>query len=117
MGSDPVLGFRSYSYGLLGALIMVVSEIGVLQHVEPFWSWHTPIAWTGYILFVDALVLQRRGNSWLHDARADFVFLSIVSVPLWLVFEWYNKYFLHNCHCINLPDNLALRYFGYARSF
>jgi hypothetical protein len=117
MGSDPVLGFRSYSYGLLGALIMVVSEIGMLRHVEPFWSWHTPIAWTGYILFVDALVLKRRGNSWLHDARAEFVFLAVVSVPLWLLFEWYNKYFLHNWHYINLPENLALRYFGYAWSF
>lgn len=107
MGSDPVLG----------ALIIIVSEIGMLARVEPFWSWHTPIAWTGYILLVDALVLRRRGHSWLHDARAEFLFLAILSVPLWLVFEWYNKYFLHNWHYINLPDNLALRYFGYAWSF
>ena len=104
-------------YGLLGALIIIVSEIGMLARVEPFWSWHTPIAWTGYILFVDALVLERRGHSWLHDARGEFLFLAIASVPLWLVFEWYNKYFLHNWHYINLPDNLAIRYFGYAWSF
>lgn len=115
MGPDPVRGFPSY--GFLGALVVVVSGVGMLRHVEPFWSWHTPIAWTGYILLVDALVLWRRGHSWLHDARAEFFFLAIVSVPLWLVFEWYNKYFIHNWHYINLPENPALRYFGYAWSF
>jgi hypothetical protein len=104
-------------YGVLGALIVVVSELAMLLRVEPFWSWHTPIAWTGYILFVDAWVLRRRGHSWLHDARAEFAFLAAASVPLWLVFEWYNKFFIHNWHYVNLPQNPALRYFGYAWSF
>ena len=31
----------------------------MLAQIEPFWSWHTPIAWTGYILFVDGLVWQQ----------------------------------------------------------
>jgi hypothetical protein len=96
---------------------MIVSEACMLARIEPFWSWHTPIAWTGYILFVDAWVWKRRGHSWLKNARAEFVFLAFVSVPLWLVFEWYNKYFLHNWYYVNLPENLALRYFGYAWSF
>jgi hypothetical protein len=105
------------SHGYIGILVMLVSEVGMLARVEPFWSWHTPIAWTGYILFVDAWVFRRRGRSWLMNARAEFVFLAVVSFPLWLVFEWYNKYFIHNWHYVNLPDNLALRYFGYAWSF
>lgn len=104
-------------YGVVGLLIVLLSEAGMLLHVEPFWSWHTPTAWTGYILLVDAIVLKRRGHSWLHDARLEFVFLAIVSVPLWLVFEWYNKYFIHNWHYVNLPENLALRYVGYTWSF
>ena len=116
MGSDPV--HRSLPrYGLLGLLTIAVSEIAMLLRVEPLWSWHTPIAWTGYILFVDAWVWKRRGNSWLNNGRAEFVFLAAASVPLWLVFEWYNKYFLHNWHYVNLPENLALRYFGYIWSF
>ncbi len=104
-------------YGALGLLIIVFSEVGMFARVEPFWSWHTPVAWTGYILFVDAWVLKRRGQSWLRDARAEFAFLALVSVPLWLVFEWYNKYFIHNWHYVNLPESLPLRYFGYAWSF
>ncbi|HSL23829.1 MAG TPA: hypothetical protein VK886_20010 [Vicinamibacterales bacterium] len=104
-------------YGIAGVLIMLVSEIGMLLQVEPFWSWHTPTAWTGYILFVDAWVWKRRGHSWVRDAPREFLFLAALSVPLWLVFEWYNKYFIHNWHYVNLPENLALRYFGYAWSF
>jgi len=102
---------------LVGLLVIVVSEIGMLLKVEPFWSWHTPIAWTGYILLVDALVFRRRGDSWLMNARAEFVILAACSLPLWLIFEWYNKYFIHNWHYINLPENLALRWFGYGWSF
>lgn len=103
-------------YGVLGALVMLVSQIGMALQVEPFWSWHTPIAWTGYILFVDAWVYRRRGRSWLTAARAEFLFLAAVSVPLWLVFEWFNL-FIRNWHYVNLPENPGLRYFGYAWSF
>ena len=39
------------------------------------------------------------------------------SVPLWVVFELYNKYTLHNWHYVGLPDVLLLRYFGYAWAF
>jgi hypothetical protein len=101
---------------VLGAAIMLISEVGMLLRVEPFWSWHTPIAWTGYILFVDAWVYRRRRHSWLTKSPAEFAFLALVSLPLWLVFEWFNL-FIRNWHYINLPENIALRYFGYAWSF
>jgi hypothetical protein len=101
---------------LLGALVMTVSEIGMLLRIEPFWSWHTPIAWTGYILFVDGWVYARRRDSWLMRSRSEFIFLAIASIPLWLVFEWFNL-FIRNWHYINLPEDPALRYFGYAWSF
>ena len=39
---------------------MAISEAGMLARVEPFWSWHTPIAWTGYIFFVDGVIWIRR---------------------------------------------------------
>jgi hypothetical protein len=96
---------------------MLVSEIGMLTATPPFHHWHTPIAWTGYILFVDALVWRTRGTSWLSDAPFEFAFLATVSVPLWIVFELYNKYTLHNWYYMGLPEWLPLRYFGYVWSF
>jgi hypothetical protein len=103
-------------YGWIGAAVVLISQAGMMARVEPFYHWHTPIAWTGYILFVDGVVWTRRGSSWLHDARAEFVFLAFVSVPLWVVFEIYNKYGLHNWYYIGLPEK-PLRYVGYAWSF
>jgi hypothetical protein len=95
---------------------MLLSEILMLLRVEPFWSWHTPIAWTGYILFVDGLVLVRRGTSWLTSARREFTFLAILSIPLWLVFEFYNL-FIRNWHYSNLPESFFWRNVGYGWSF
>ena len=104
------------TYAVAGLLIMLVSEAGMLARIEPFWSWHTPICWTGYVLFTDGLVLVLRGSSWLGAAPAEFAFLAVVSIPLWLVFEFFNL-FIGNWHYINLPENLAWRALGYAWSF
>jgi hypothetical protein len=104
-------------YGWFGLVVMLVSEAGMLAQIEPFYHWHTPIAWTGYILFVDAIVWKRRGASWLRNHAAEFVFLACASVPLWVLFEMYNKYSIHNWYYIGLPEILVLRYFGYVWSF
>lgn len=104
-------------YGWLGLLLILISEAGMLARIEPFASWHTPIAWTGYILLVDALVWRRRGSSWIRDKPVEFAFLAVASVPLWVIFEMYNKYTLFNWHYINLPESLPVRYFGYVWAF
>jgi hypothetical protein len=101
----------------IGLFIIVLSQAATIARIQPFYTWHTPIAWTGYILFVDGLVWKRRGNSWISDSRAELLFLAFVSVPLWVVFELYNKYSIHNWHYIGLPEFLPLRYVGYAWSF
>jgi hypothetical protein len=99
-----------------GLLILVASEMGMLARLEPFWTWHTPIAWTGYILLLDGIIYRRRGSSWLTTNRGEFAFLAIVSIPLWVVFEGYNL-LIENWYYINLPENLVIRYFGYAWAF
>jgi hypothetical protein len=101
---------------VFGLALMVVSEAGTLAHIEPFWSWNTPIAWTGFILFADSVVWRARGDSWIRSAPHEFVFLSLVSIPLWLIFEFYNQ-FIDNWFYVGLPDALPLRLFGYAWSF
>lgn len=103
------------AYGWVGLLVMLVSDAGSIARVEPFWTWHTPIAWTGYILFVDAIVWKRRGSSWIRSAPREFAFLAIASIPLWLIFEFYNL-FLDNWRYLNLPDP-PWRYIGYAWAF
>jgi hypothetical protein len=98
-------------------MAIAVSQAGMLFRLEPFYSWHTPIAWTGYILLVDGLVWQRRGSSLLRNDPAELCFMAVLSVPLWVVFELYNKCCLGNWYYIGLPESLPVRYFGYIWSF
>jgi hypothetical protein len=101
----------------VGVLIVLTSQAATFANIEPFHTWHTPVAWTGYILCVDGLVWKRRGHSWLSDSHAEFFFLTFISIPLWVVFELYNKYAIHNWHYLGLPESVLVRYFGYAWSF
>jgi len=107
---------RFPAHTLIGATILLISEAGMLARVEPFWTWHTPIAWTGYILLVDGIVFKLRGSSWLMTSRREFVFLAIVSIPLWVIFEGYNL-LIENWYYINLPEHLFVRYAGFAWAF
>jgi len=45
------------------------------------------------------------------------VYAPLASVPLWIVFELYNKYTLSNWHYVGLPDLLLVRYIGYLWAF
>jgi hypothetical protein len=103
-------------HGWLGLIVLAVSETAMLMHVEPFWTWHTPFAWTGYILFLDGIIYKKRGSSWMRTNLREFFFLALVSIPLWVVFEGYNL-LIKNWYYINLPQNLVLRYLGYAWAF
>ena len=101
---------------LAGLAIMIVSEAATLAGIEPFASWNTPICWTGFILFADAIVYRARGSSWLTSAPREFAALAIVSIPLWLVFEFFNLY-IDNWYYDGLPENWWLRMVGYGWSF
>ena len=104
-------------YGWLGLLTILVSQTAVFARVEPFYHWHTPIAWTGYILLVDAIVWKRRGNSWVRNSSSELFFMFCASVPLWVLFEMYNKYSIYSWYYIGLPEVRLVRYLGYAWSF
>jgi hypothetical protein len=104
-------------YGWIGLLTIVASQAGVFARVDPFYHWHTPIAWTGFILAADAFVWKRRGSSWIRNSPAELLFAASVSVPVWVVFEMYNKYSIHNWYYVGLPDLLLVRYLGYVWAF
>jgi len=95
---------------------MIVSQAATFAKIEPFWSWNTPIAWTGFIIFADAMVARARGQSWIRSAPREFIGLALASIPLWLVFEGFNLS-IRNWNYTGLPENALLRTFGYAWSF
>lgn len=86
-------------------------------------QWFTPIVWTGYILFIDALVFRLNGRSLLTTERIEFLIISNISIAAWWLFELYNapRFWRSNVelwwHYHNLEPNPYLRRFGYDWAF
>jgi len=103
-------------YGLLGLAIMICAEVTLFLRVELVTVWFTPIVWTGYILFVDSLVLRLKGESLIHDRLKEFLMMLWLSIFFWLMFEVYNL-FLKNWYYVNLPPQAWQRDLGYGWAF
>lgn len=65
-------------------------------------------AWTGYVVAIDSAVYSLRGHSLLRSRSTAFLWLAVLSVFLWLPFEWYNLR-LAAWYRSGLPDG-PLRY-------
>jgi hypothetical protein len=50
----------------------------------------TPLCWTGFVLVVDGL-LGRSGRSWLTHRPGELAVMAVISIPSWLLFEWYDR--------------------------
>ena len=103
-------------YGVVGLLSIVAAEILLALEVRLVAAFFTPINWTGYILAIDGAVYALRGRSLVASDRAALGWMALLSIPLWLVFEAYNLR-LRNWVYAGLPENVAVRSFGYAWSF
>src|SRR5258708_18710244 len=110
-------------YGYIGIAIMLGAE-GLLFGGNQFVGhWFTPIIWTGYILFADALVFKLRGRSLVTGDRLEFVIIVVVSIGGWWLWELYNapRFWKSDLelwwHYHNLDPNLFLRSLGYCCAF
>jgi len=107
-------------------LIIALAEAGLLAGQPLVARWFTPIVWTGYVLFVDALLFHRIGASYLTTARAELVLVVLASIGCWWLFEWYDapRFWRGGAHRVGLwwqyhglePDPW-LRRAGYDWSF
>ena len=110
-------------HGYAGIAVMVLAELLLLSGNQVVGHWFTPIVWTGYILFMDALVYQRQGRSLLTTDRLEFVIIAIVSIGGWWLFEFYNapRFWKSDLelwwHYHNLEPNPFLRRVGYDWAF
>lgn len=100
----------------LGLLWIGACEAGLVAGVGWVSTHFTPLVWWGYIVAVDGGVRRVRGRSILVDSPAELRAVTVLSAPLWLVFEYYNL-FLDNWHYVGLPEDPRVRYLGYAVAF
>ncbi|RLC60768.1 MAG: hypothetical protein DRI48_11550 [Chloroflexi bacterium] len=103
-------------YGWLGLGIVVGAEIFLFAR-QPFVSrWFTPIVWSGYVLFADALALRLRGYSLFHDRPREALMMIWISVGCWLVFEVYN-FRLRNWYYVGVPEHPVVHDWAFLWSF
>src|SRR5256885_1791670 len=81
---------RFAPHGYAGLAIIIAAEVLLFGGNQLVGHWFTPIVWTGYILFVDALVYKLKARSLLLTDRLEFVIIAVVSIAGWWLFEFYD---------------------------
>ena len=110
-------------YGYAGIAIMLGAEALLFGGNQLVGHWFTPIVWTGYILFIDALVYKLKGRSLLMSDRLEFLVLAVISIAVWWLCEFYNapRFWKSNqelwWHYHNLESNPYVRRAGYDWAF
>ena len=110
-------------YGYAGLAGIVAAEALLFGGNQFVGHWMTPIVWTGYILFVDALVYKLKSRSLFMTDRIEFVIIALVSIAGWWLFEFYNapRFWKSNLelwwHYHDLEPNPYLRRVGYDWAF
>src|SRR3989338_1723043 len=77
-------------HGIIGLVFILLTELNFYFKIEPFAYWYFPIIWTGYILFIDAVVYKLKGNSLLINRPGKFIFCAVLSLIAWWIFEIIN---------------------------
>ncbi len=103
-------------WGWTGLAIIFIGEFLLVRRVQWVATYFTPLAWTGYILLLDAMVASLKGQSRLKRAPLEFISLAFWSFPLWLIFEAYNLR-LKNWDYVGLIENPIALAVGYVWAF
>jgi hypothetical protein len=106
----------------LGLGVIGLGMVLAVAQVEVAAQNLTPLCWTGFVLAVDG-ALARRGASWLRNFPRELLLMAAISIPSWLLFEFYDRprFWCSSgpelwWHYLGLPP-WPWRGFGYAWSF
>lgn len=101
---------------ILAVLVFSAASLGMSRGIEPFFTWYYVFAWWPFIVALEASFSIKGRPSLLFDQPWDFVFLALLSIPLWCVFEVFN-FRLDNWAYLGAPANAPLRWLGYALGY
>ena len=95
-------------HGWAWLVIIGVSEILLFSGNSFVNTYFTPLVWSGYILFVDALVFRVKGTSLIVSRPKEFLLMLPLSFLFWEVFEFFNLY-IQNWHYVGLPEQWVVQ--------
>src|SRR5215471_1942855 len=97
----PRLGLHRLAWAA-GFVGLPLSHYWLVAKIEPFYSSIYCFLWWSYIFVADFVVFKLRGTSLLRDRPKEFLFLTIWSVPVWMLFEVVNLR-IHNWFYVMAP--------------
>ena len=100
-------------YGFAGLALCLVSWACSWLRIDPLYRYSFFPLWFGYIIFMDALVVMRRGESLLTRMRWRYIQLFVISSIFWWTFEALNTP-VQNWHYIMDQPYTPLAYFLFA---
>ncbi len=77
----------------------------------------TPLAWFGYIIFLDGLLTLQRGGSPIRKRPHHFAMLWLASIIIWCVFDVFNFYSIKAWDYVGMPPDELGRLVGYFIAF
>src|SRR6185503_1034241 len=77
----------AWAAGIIG---LPLSHYWLVAKIEPFYSSIYCFLWWSYIFAVDFAVCRLRGTSLQRDRPKEFLFLTVWSAPVWMLFEAVN---------------------------
>ena len=92
-------------WGIIGIILIILSQINFFLKIQPFADWYFPIIWIGYILIIDAVIYNINKKSLVNNHFFHFIGLFILSALFWHIFEILNL-FTQNWNYIG-ADNLG----------
>jgi hypothetical protein len=81
---------RFPGYGVAALTLCLTAWASSWLRIDPFYRYSFFPLWFGYIFFMDALVVMRRGQSLLTRTRWRYIQLFLASSVFWWVFEGLN---------------------------
>jgi hypothetical protein len=87
------------SWGLVGLILIILTQINFFLKIQPFALWYFPVIWLGYILFIDSLVYKINGKSLVSNNLGKLLGMFVISPLVWWMFEFFNIS-LNNWHYI-----------------
>ena len=114
------------AHGWAGLGVIGAAEVLLFSGEPPVARWFTPIVWTGYVLFIDAVTARFTGRSYLTTDRVEGLLVALTSIACWWLFELYNspRFWRGGVHAEGLwwryhglEPNLFLRRVGYDWAF
>jgi hypothetical protein len=103
--------------GWIGVAVLLIAEVLLFQGNEFVGKNMTPIQWWGYIFLIDAIIERKWKKSYIFQYPGEFIAMMIYSFGCWLVYEFYNIYYIKNWYYTMLPEHWIPRWAGYFVAF